>query len=307
MSVLEQVKNRKVFFGADNDILIRIVIINVLITTVLFFIRSVYQVSGLETALYKTQVADWFILPADTARFVTRPWTIISFMFSHADIWGLVANMLWLWGFGFIVQSLLGDNKLVPLYIYGGLAGAIVYLLSSNLVSAFAATATTMTLSGANCSVMAIAIAATTVAPRYRIFPMLNGGIPLWVLTVVYAVINFAGTSFANPAAYGAELAAGGTGFLFIKLLNRGYHPGGWMTRLYDWFFNLFNPDKTSKLNIEKAKIFYDPHGIEPYSKLPNLSQQRIDEILDKINQKGFHNLTSEEKEILRRASEEDL
>ena len=71
------------------------------------------------------------------------------------------------------------------------------------------------------------------------------------------------------------------------------------MTRLYDWFFNLFNPDKTSKLNIEKAKIFYDPHGIEPYSKLPNLSQQRIDEILDKINQKGFHNLTSEEKEIL--------
>ena len=149
MSVLEQVKNRKVFFGADNDILIRIVIINVLITTVLFFIRSVYQVSGLETALYKTQVADWFILPADTARFVTRPWTIISFMFSHADIWGLVANMLWLWGFGFIVQSLLGDNKLVPLYIYGGLAGAIVYLLSSNLVSAFAATATTMTLSGA--------------------------------------------------------------------------------------------------------------------------------------------------------------
>src|SRR5690606_18379423 len=131
------------------------------------FIRSVYQVSGLETALYKTQVADWFVLPADTTRFVSRPWTIISFMFSHTQIWGLVANLLWLWGFGFIVQSLLGNNKLVPLYIYGGLAGAIVYLLSSNLVSAFAATAPAMTLAGANCSVMAIAIAATTVAPRY--------------------------------------------------------------------------------------------------------------------------------------------
>ena len=307
MGVLEQAKSRKVFFGADNDALVRIIIINVLITTVLFFIRSVYQVSGLETALYKTQVADWFVLPADVSRFATRPWTVISFMFSHIDIWGLVANMLWLWGFGFIVQSLLGGDKLVPLYIYGGIAGAVVYLLSSNLVGAFAATASAMTLAGANCSVMAIAVAATAVAPRYRIFPMLNGGIPLWVLTVVYAVINFAGTSFANPAAYGAELAAGGSGFLFVNLLNKGYNPGAWMSKLYNWFFDLFNPDKAPGQNAERAKIFYDTQGIEPYSKKPNLSQQKIDEILDKINQKGFQNLTSEEKELLRRASEEDL
>jgi len=37
------------------------------------------------------------------------------------------------------------------------------------------------------------------------------------------------------------------------------------------------------------------------------VTQQRIDEILDKINQKGYHFLTDEEKELLKRASEEDL
>jgi len=45
----------------------------------------------------------------------------------------------------------------------------------------------------------------------------------------------------------------------------------------------------------------------QPYKKTPNITQQRIDEILDKINQKGYRFLTDEEKELLKRASEEDL
>jgi hypothetical protein len=38
--------------------------------------------------------------------------------------------------------------------------------------------------------------------------------------------------------------------------------------------------------------------------KIPKLTQQRLDEILDKINQKGIEGLTPEEKEFLRKASE---
>ena len=39
---------------------------------------------------------------------------------------------------------------------------------------------------------------------------------------------------------------------------------------------------------------------------MPNVSQKRIDEILDKINQQGYRFLTDEEKEILKRASEDE-
>ncbi|HRQ51429.1 MAG TPA: hypothetical protein PLR74_12875 [Agriterribacter sp.] len=163
-----------------------------------------------------------------------------------------------------------------------------------------------MTLSGANACVMAIAVAATMAAPRYRIFPMLNGGIPLWVLTVIYAVISFAGSSF-NPAAYGAELAGAATGFLFVRRLNKGYDPGKWMTGLYDWFFDLFNPDKVPDPDSARRRIFYDTHGKPPYKKKPNVNQERIDEILDKINTTGYHSLSHEEKDILRRAGEADL
>ncbi len=69
---------------------------------------------------------------------------------------------------------------------------------------------------------------------------------------------------------------------------------------------NLFNPDKPKKGKVVKSQLFYKS-TVAPYKKTTTgFSQQRVDEILDKINQKGYHTLTAEEKEILNRASSED-
>ena len=57
----------------------------------------------------------------------------------------------------------------------------------------------------------------------------------------------------------------------------------------------------------EQEKVFYKSDGRKPYHKTSNVTQQRVDEILDKINQKGYHFLTDEEKNILKRAAGEDL
>ena len=69
---------------------------------------------------------------------------------------------------------------------------------------------------GANASIMAVAIATTALAPDYRIFRMLNGGIPLWVLTILYVIIDFAGIGKGAPAIHLAHLAGGLVGFFFI-------------------------------------------------------------------------------------------
>jgi hypothetical protein len=53
--------------------------------------------------------------------------------------------------------------------------------------------------------------------------------------------------------------------------------------------------------------VFYETGGREPYRRRANVTQQKIDEILDKINQKGYSRLSDEEKDLLRRASEEGL
>lgn len=79
------------------------------------------------------------------------------------------------------------------------------------------------------------------------------------------------------------------------------------MINLYNWGSNLFNPNKKAPVNKIKEKVFYNTGSRKPFNKTANVTQQRIDEILDKISQQGYHFLTDEEKNILKRASEEEL
>ena len=69
---------------------------------------------------------------------------------------------------------------------------------------------------------MAVAVATTLVAPDYRIFPMINGGIPLWVLTMVYALVDFASITYGEPAIYISHIAGAGIGFMSKGLLAPG-------------------------------------------------------------------------------------
>jgi hypothetical protein len=160
---------------------------------------------------------------------------------------------------------------------------------------------------GASAGVMAVAIATTVMAPGYRIFPLLNGGIPLWVLTTIFVIIDLATIPVSNPGGHIAHLAGAGMGFLFISQMQRGREWSTWINNFFDWVNNLFNPDKPKKGKVIKSQLFYKSK-VTPYKKTStNFSQQRVDEILDKINQKGYNTLTQEEKDILKRASAEDL
>lgn len=304
MGVLEKTSSKKIFFGADNDAVIRVIVINVLITAILFFIKGVYQISNIDLTEYNRHITFRLVLPGQFTRAVESPWTLITYMFVHLEFLMLLANMLWLWSFAAIMQSLFGADKTIPLYIYGGLAGAVVFLVFNNFI--FTSGSTNLQ-SGASCAIMAIAVAITVAVPGYRIFPMLNGGIPLWILTLLYVVISLARVSGSNPAEYAAQMGAAGMGYLYMFMLNKGKEPGRWMVSAYNWFFDLFNPDKEPKRKADHKAFFYDTRGSRPFSKKPHLNQHRIDEILDKINQVGYNNLSAEEKELLKRAGEEEL
>jgi membrane associated rhomboid family serine protease len=236
----------------------------------------------------------------------SRPWTILTYMFADQHLFRFVGNMFWLWGFGYILQDLTGNRKLIPIYLYGGIAGALFFVLCFALIPKLQVDASVAQLAGANASVIAVAVAVTTVAPDYRIFPMINGGIPLWILTVLYLIINFSTLSNGDAGGYIASLAGGGAGFFFILRLRRGHDGSIWMNQFFDWCNDLFNPDRKKKSRSPKDEFYYKVSGTQPFKKIPNVTQQRIDEILDKINQQGYRFLTDEEKEILKRAADEE-
>jgi membrane associated rhomboid family serine protease len=305
--VLQEDRYRKrMILGQDGNSLVLMIAILTLVFCIFKFIYVTYVLGGLNTDSFRVNIFNWFVLPAKIETLLSRPWTILTYMFMHDGVFHLLGNVLWLWAFGFILQDLAGNNKLVPLFIYGGVAGGFLFILTSNVFPVFSANIDGRTLEGASAGVMAVAVATTALAPDYRIFPMLNGGIPLWVLTIIFVIIDFASIPENNGGGHIAHLGGAAIGYIFIKQLRKGSDWSIWMNQFFSWVSNLFNPDKKEWKKTARKELFYKTRGTTPYRKVANVTQKRIDEILDKINQQGYRFLTDEEKEILKRASEDE-
>jgi len=297
---------KKITLGDDSNALMMLVGMNALIFISFGIIQILYYLTQSTTTAFHYEILRWFIVPAKLSSLAVLPWTIFTYMFVHVGVIYTVITLVWLWVFGSILQDLSGNSKIIPLYIYGGVAGAIIFVAANYLIPSLRNQVEYSFMLGGNAAIMAIAVATTTLSPDYRLFKMLNGGIPLWILTLLYIVIDIAGSHGMGEQL--AHLGGGLTGFLFIVSMRKGYDWSLWMHKLYNWFLNLFNPDKpTAEREKIKEKVFYNTGGTKPFIKRPVVTQQRIDEILDKINQKGFSHLSEEEKTILKKAGETDF
>jgi len=298
-------KTSKFTDNLQENALVQLITIN-LVVFVLFQLIYVFYIFSFREGLGQGKFMNDFYynlaIPGKFADFIRKPWTLITHMFYHQGLWHIIGNMLWLWMFGYIYHDLTGNKQIIPLFIYGALGGALGFMLAYNFIPALSVYNATAV--GASAGIMAIVVATTMLAPGYRIFPMINGGIPLWVLTVIYLIIDLALIPVQNTGGHIAHLTGGFTGFLFIFFMRQGYDWSVPINNFFEWISNLFNPDKPKKKT--KEQLFYKSQK-KPYTKTPNLSQQRVDEILDKINQHGFNSLTAEEKDLLKKASKEDL
>ena len=295
--------------GQSDNAVMRIIAISLVLFVGLKFMLAVWYVTNSKDVAvdnFNNEVLRLFIMPADFNKLLMKPWTLITQMFVHTNVWEVFANMLWLWCFGYIMQDLTGNKKIIPLFFYGALAGSIAFALVYNLMPAYQAQLPYAATMGASAGVASVAIATTMVSPDYRIFPMIRGGIPLWVLTIFYVLSHVFSISINDTPSIALHLAGAITGFLFIFFLRQGFDWGGWMNNFFDWVGNLFNPDKPKKGKSIKEELFYKTSSA-PYTKTSQLTQKRVDEILDKINQQGYESLTSEEKELLERAAKEEM
>jgi membrane associated rhomboid family serine protease len=302
MAVRAQSRRRKILMGEDNNALTWLIILNALVFVSLLFIKVIYGLTSGESIATNLSIDSWVAMPADAYHFLARPWTVITYMFSHNSMWYLISSILWLWCFGYILQDLAGNDRLFPVYLYGGFLGGLFYLLAANLIPSIHLHTTSYSMMGAGASVMAVAVATTSFAPKYRILPMLNGGIPVWVLALIFATLDLGTLGFSNGAVAVAHIAGGLTGFFFIFQLKRGNDMGRWINSLAKWINDLFNPEK----KLKQQELFYKSNR-KPFEKTHLFSQEKLDDILDKINEEGYHHLTDEEKEFLKNASKENL
>ena len=114
---------KKITLGEDNNALVALIGINGIGFVILGLIKLVYLIVESPGAAFSNEILPWFVLPAKLSALGGAPWTILSYMFVHTGIISTFTNMLWLWAFGSILQDMAGNKKLIPIYLYGGLAG----------------------------------------------------------------------------------------------------------------------------------------------------------------------------------------
>jgi membrane associated rhomboid family serine protease len=296
--------DKKPLLGANNNALVWLLAINCCICIVLNFLFLVFKITNDTTTTnsYNNSILQWFMLRPNAHELLQKPWTLVTYMVSHFSFWPLLSNCLWLWAFGYIMQDLMGNKQIIPLYIYGGLAGGIVYILTASYIPALRQNAHTFfAAEGAGFAVMAIVIATTVLSPTYKIYPFVGNGIPLFVLTLVYIGFNVITIIAANTAYVLGYLAAAIMGYIYVKQLQNGNDWGAWMHKLVAWVGDLYNPQKSNKQQLAKQNFYKTSQPT--FTKTPNLNQQKIDSILDKINKYGYSKLSQEDKDFLDKAS----
>ncbi len=299
--------NRLSFEGRVNPLVV-LIAIAMIVFVVLAFFRALTYVQlpegGDVGGVFNKNVLCWVALSGKKGAVWYRPWTLLSCTFVHISVWHLFASLVWLWCFGYVLIDLTGYKKVIPVFLYGALSGSVAYLIASALLPARAGSEQYFTGSGA--AVLAVCAAATTICPNYKLFRSLNGGISLWVVSIIYLTIDVATLPTGAPALCIAHFSGAFSGWLFVYLLRKGVDGSSWMNNLYDRLIHLFSPESSDfKRNQTQSTLFYKPSK-RPFSKAPKMTQQRLDEILDKINLLGYHQLSEDEKDFLRRSGSED-
>jgi membrane associated rhomboid family serine protease len=240
-------------------------------------------------------------MPSDVHQLITHPWTIITYMFMHADIWHILFNMLWLYWLGQIFLIFLNSRQLLTVYLMGGITGAALYLLAYNLFPSFELFRQYSYLVGASASVMAVVFAVATVAPEYVIHLFLIGAVRLKYIALATLIIDLISIQYSNAGGHIAHIGGALLGYIFGLRIRKG-------TDITAWFSNIFLKKPFFLRRKSKMKLIYrrPPLNDYEYNQQKAEIQKELDRILDKIAQNGYDSLTKKEKDFLFKAGKND-
>ncbi len=281
----------KILLGNDRNALIGLIAVNLIVFVFLRTLMIILNVTPQVANDYYNPTLNNFVMNGNAKVFIEKPWTIFTYFFTNAQFLMLISNMIWLAGLTYMAQQLIGNAYPFPVYIYGGLAGGIVFLITASLAGK------SMTIESSATGSLAIAGLIISYKPQQRILPYIgNGGIPIWIIIALFVFIDFLSVLGGNFWVLPAHLAGFGVGYYFGLSLQKGKDWGEWMHTLYDAVLGK-NFVKPSSNAASKGKIV-------PFTKEPKINEARINEILDKINLTGLNSLTKEEKLILQQSKD---
>lgn len=282
----------------SGNILMQLIYINGGIFLLMMVLRVLFYLTGSVTAF--DTFSHYLAIPASPKLLLTRPWTLITHMFVHAGFLHILFNMMWLYFGGTLFLTFHDSKKLLSTYFLGGLAGALLFMLSINLFPVFAGSVAFTTAQGASAAVLAIVAAVATTAPNYVVRLALIGPVKLKYIALFSVVLDILMIPNGNAGGHFGHLGGAAFGFIFSTMLKQGTDLTIDILKPLHWLKSLiFSKKQPIKVVHRKPKSRYD------YQDDKASKQEQIDAILDKIKRSGYDSLSKKEKEILFKASKE--
>ncbi len=238
----------------------------------------------------------YFMLPADTDVLSVRPWTAISYMFLHSDFLHILFNMLWLWWFGKLFIQFLGNRKIVPVYLLGGLSGALFFIAAFNIFPVFNTVLSESVALGASASVIAIVITTSMYKPNLELNLLLIGTVKLKWIALITIIIDVLSIPSLNSGGHIAHLGGAAFGAIYALQFRQGRNMLKWLERMFEW---VVNPKPRMHIKKPKYKAKAGKMDDRDYNYEKAKYQQEVDRILDKIAKSGYESLSKQEKDKL--------
>ncbi|HEV8539149.1 MAG TPA: rhomboid family intramembrane serine protease [Bacteroidota bacterium] len=208
-----------------------------------------------------------------------RPWSLVTYMFLHADVSHILFNMLSLFFFGPRLELVLGSRRFLGLYFVSGMVGALLHSLHSPETA----------IIGASGGIFGVMLGFGYFWPREPIYVW--GVFPVearWLIVGMTLLTIYLGFGSGDNIAHFAHLGGFLGAYLFLRL-SSGRTPDVSRPKVVDL-------PQASREDVERwSKI--------PRENLHVVNREELDRILTKINSGGASTLTSTERAFLERFS----
>lgn len=298
----------KMAFRSGN-ILNQIIVINIVVFVSLLIV-NIFLFFGEQDGAWDF-VQGLFEFNPIPERLIYRPWTILTYGFTHYGILHILFNMLVLYWFGKIITDMLGQNKLLGLYIWGVISGALLYFILYNIFPRAAILGGNLPqMIGASAGVFAVMVGAATFQPDISFRLLLIGQVKIKYIAAFYILMSLSGVLGDNSGGEIAHLGGAFTGYLVMTQLQRGNDWSRPIVNFLQWVKSFFVRQPKIKVSYKNEQRFGSSSSSGKTSSSrkkkaasKETSQAEIDAILDKISEKGYDALSKEEKQKLFNAS----
>ncbi|MGO1521153.1 MAG: rhomboid family intramembrane serine protease [Sphingobacterium sp.] len=237
---------------------------------------------------------DWTVqhlgLPNNLLGFLKQPWSLVTYPFLYTGLFNIVFDCLWLYWMGNTFLNFLNRKQFLSVYLSAFALSGISYVFLGEIE--LLNKGPQSLLFSSSMGIAALVASLLLLTPKMELRLFLFGTVKFQTIAIVYFALQIGFYFFANRPAVLAYVLAIAWGLLFTQQLKKGND-----------FSKILKFKRKQKLRIVQSAN--KTPGYRSYkADLPN--QEVIDEILDKISQSGYESLSSQEKEILFRASREE-